>query len=136
MNRRSAIVGSLATAQAWAKPAPYFPAPDSQGGWRIAKAKRQPLLDRLFSYIQKSTTHGGSLVAHRGWLVYERYFGLGDRTATPNLASIGKSVTSIAAGFLMMEEPKRFPNGLDQKVCTPDYLAPRSTRSTRSRERR
>ena len=50
------------------------------------------------------------LVVHRGWLVYERYFGLGDREATPNLASVGKSVTSVAAGILMAEEPKRFPD--------------------------
>jgi CubicO group peptidase (beta-lactamase class C family) len=122
MNRRSAIIGSLATAHAWTKRAPSFPPADTQGGWRTARAKRQPLLDRLFGYIQKSTTHGGLLVVHRGWLVYERYFGLGDRAATPKLASIGKSVTSVAAGILMTEEPKRFPEGLDQTVCTPDYL--------------
>jgi len=88
----------------------------------MAKAKGRSSLDRLFGYLQKSTPHGGLLVLHRGWLVYERYFGLGAREATPNLASVGKAFTSVALGILVGEHPKWFPQGLDQKVCTPDYM--------------
>ncbi|HTM48388.1 MAG TPA: DUF5060 domain-containing protein [Bryobacteraceae bacterium] len=124
ITRRSAVAGTLAATRMAAKPSPYFPEPDSRGGWRTANTKRQAQLDRLFDYIGKSTSHGGLLAVHRGWLVYERYFGLGAREATPNLASVGKAVTSIAAGILIQEQPKRFPGGLDQKVCTPDYLPP------------
>ncbi|MGB2715813.1 MAG: serine hydrolase, partial [Vicinamibacterales bacterium] len=60
----------------------------------------------------------------RGWLVYERYFGRGHREATPNLASCGKSVTSIAVGILLAKRPDVFPNGLDQKIFTPRYFPP------------
>jgi len=42
-------------------------------------------------------------VVRRGWLVYERYFGKGHREAIPNLASCGKSVTSIALGILLAD---------------------------------
>ena len=109
----------------------YFPPPDSQGGWRkpdkpeeirrlagIDKGK----LDEAFEFIRGSTRNGGLLVVRRGWLVYERYFGKGHREATPNLASCGKSFTSIAVGMLMAEHPDLFPDGLDQRVFTPTYF--------------
>jgi CubicO group peptidase (beta-lactamase class C family) len=108
-----------------------FPPPDGQGGWRavnraddvrhvagIDRAK----LDDTFEYIKGSSKNGGLLVVRHGWLVYERYFGLGHREATPNLASCGKSVTSIAVGHLLGSRPELFPQGLEQKVFTPDYL--------------
>ncbi len=109
----------------------YFPSPDSHGGWRTLKDadeirrvagmdKRK--LDEAFAFIQGSTKHGGLLVLRNGWLVYEDYFGLGHREATPNLASCGKSFTSIAVGILMAERPELFPDGLDQKVFTPRYF--------------
>jgi len=79
-------------------------------------------LDGAFAYIQGSTKHGGLLVARRGWLVYEKYFGRGHREATPNTASVGKSFTSIAVGILIAERPDLFPDGLDQKVFTPKYF--------------
>jgi CubicO group peptidase (beta-lactamase class C family) len=79
-------------------------------------------LDAAFERAKESTKHGGLLVAHRGWLVYERYFGLGSREATPNGASCGKAFTSIALGILLGERPDLFPDGLDQKVFTPRYL--------------
>ena len=113
--------------------AAYFPPPDSQGGWRTATdadAMRRMAgmdkkkLDAAFEFIQGSTKNGGLLVLRRGWLVYEDYFGLGHREATPNLASCGKSFTSIAVGILMAEHPDLFPDGLDQKVFTPDYFPP------------
>jgi CubicO group peptidase (beta-lactamase class C family) len=108
-----------------------FPPPDTQGGWRkleTADEVRQVAgmdkaqLDAAFAYIQGSTKNGGLLVLRRGVLVYEDYFGLGHRDATPNLASCGKSFTSIAVGMLLAERPELFPEGLDQKVFTPTYF--------------
>jgi CubicO group peptidase (beta-lactamase class C family) len=111
----------------------YFPPPDSQGGWRKLDSPEeihriagldQKGLDQAFEMIQGSTKNGGLLVVRRGWLVYERYFGLGHREATPNLASCGKSFTSIAVGILVDERPDLFPDGLNQKVFTPRYFPP------------
>ena len=81
-------------------------------------------LDEAFAYIQRGSKNGGLLVVRNGWLVYEKYFGLGHRDAAPNTASCGKSFTSIAMGILMDERPELFPDGLDQKVFTPKYLPP------------
>jgi CubicO group peptidase (beta-lactamase class C family) len=81
-------------------------------------------LDQAFEFIQRNTRNGGLLVVRRGWLVYERYFGLGHREALPNLASCGKSFTSIAVGILMHERPDLFPQGLDQRIFTPEYFPP------------
>jgi CubicO group peptidase (beta-lactamase class C family) len=109
----------------------YFPPPDSQGGWRIIAdlpggdqqlGIDRPKLDEAFAIAQQSTKNGGLLVIRRGWLVYEGYFGLGHREATCNLASCGKSITSIAVGILLAERPELFPDGLDQKVFTPAFL--------------
>jgi CubicO group peptidase (beta-lactamase class C family) len=72
--------------------------------------------------VKDSTKNGGLLVLRHGWLVYEDYFGLGHREAFANLASCGKSFTSIAVGMLMQEHPEWFPDGLDQKVFTPRYF--------------
>ena len=111
----------------------YFPPPDADGGWRTlddadeirrVAGMDRGRLDEAFDFIQGSTKNGGLLVVRRGWLVYERYFGLGHREATPNLASCGKSITSIAVGILMAERPELFPDGLDQNVFTPDYFPP------------
>ncbi|MGH7946656.1 MAG: serine hydrolase domain-containing protein, partial [Opitutaceae bacterium] len=111
----------------------YFPPPESKGGWRILGDADQirrvagmdkKKLDEAFAFVKGSTKNGGLLVLRKGWLVYEDYFGLGHRDATPNLASVGKSFTSIAVGILLDERPKLFPDGLDQKVFTKDYLPP------------
>jgi len=111
----------------------YFPPPDAQGGWRTVEGAEevrrvagmdQAKLDAAFAFIQGSTKNGGLLVSRRGWLVYERYFGRGHREATANLASCGKSFTSIAIGILMAERPELFPDGLDQKIFTPRYFPP------------
>ena len=106
--------------------AQYFPPPDSAGGWRARRPRAQALakLDRAFETAKGATKHGGLLVVHRGWLVYEKYFGRGGREATPNGASSGKAFTSIALGILLGERPDLFPEGLDQKVFTPRYLPP------------
>lgn len=109
----------------------YFPPPDAGGGWRRAESPDdvrrvggidRRKLDRAFEFIQESSKNGGLLVVRRGWLVYERYFGRGHREATPNLASCGKSVTSIAVGILVAERPDVFSEGLDQKVFTTKFL--------------
>lgn len=109
----------------------YFPAPDTVGGWRaldsaadvrLATGMDRTRLDEAYAYIKTTMPNGGLLVARHGWLVYERYFGLASREARPELASCGKSFTSLALGILMDERVDLFPNGLDQKVYTPDYL--------------
>ena len=111
-------------------PGDYFPPPDSAGGWRtvadfagIPQTNREKL-DVAFDFVRRTTKNGGLLVLRNGWLVYERYFGLGHRDATPNLASCGKSFTSVAMGILLQQMPDAFPEGLDQQVFTPDYLPP------------
>jgi|SRR5665647_560010 len=111
----------------------YFPLPDSVGGWRtltdnkrikqvtgIDKAK----LDQAFNFVRSTTNNGGLLVVRHGWLVYEKYFGKGQREAAPNLASCGKAFTSISVGILMSERPDLFPNGLDHKVYTTALMPP------------
>ena len=102
----------------------YYPPSDSAGGWRARKpdARQLAKFDEALECAKGSTKHGGLLVAHRGWLIYEKYFGLGCREAAPSAASCGKAFTSIALGILLGERPDLFPDGLDQKVFTPRYL--------------
>lgn len=109
----------------------YFPPPDAKGGWRTlqdAAAIRAKTgldvkkLDDAFEYTKQTTQHGGLLVVRHGYLVYERYFGRGDREALPELASCGKAFTTVATGILMKQNPKLFPHGLDEKVMSPKYL--------------
>jgi len=111
----------------------YFPPADSEGGWRVAvtaeAAARDAGLDKArleaaFDYVQQTSRNGGLLVARRGWLAFERYFGKGHAEAAPNLASVGKSFTSIAAGILLRERANYFPEGLDQRVWTSSFLPP------------
>ena len=115
-------------------PAPdYYPPPDSQGGWRsVTGAKEDQFraaagmdrkkLDEAFEYAQTTSQHGGLLVARHGWLVYERYYGRGNREANPDMASCGKAFTSISCGILLKEKHDQIPNGLDEKVFTEKYL--------------
>ncbi|MFB3825360.1 MAG: serine hydrolase domain-containing protein [Bryobacteraceae bacterium] len=120
MNRRQFAALPLAAA------APYYPPPDAAGGWRFRAPGAAALdkLDAAFERARGATKHGGLLVVHGGWLVYERYFGRAGREATPNGASMGKSFTSIAIGMLLAEHAESFPEGLDQKVYTVRYLPP------------
>src|SRR3981081_4702725 len=109
----------------------YYPPPDTDGGWRalqdtdkirkITSIDTQKL-DDTFQYIQQTSQHGGLLVVRHGWLVYERYFGRGNREALPELASCGKAFTSVAVGIMMKEKADLIPNGLDQKIFTPKYM--------------
>ena len=109
----------------------YFPKPDSEGGWRtlkdaarIRKTAGMDLerLDRAFEYAQRSSKHGGLLVARHGYLVYEKYYGRGNREANPATASVGKAFTSIACGIMLKEKRDQIPEGLETKVFNEKYL--------------
>ena len=109
----------------------YYPPPDAKGGWRTLKDPGKILkttgidtrkLDETFEYIQQTSQHGGLLVVRKGHLVYERYFGRGDREALPELASLGKAFTSLATGIMLKDKANLIPNGLDEKVFTSKYL--------------
>lgn len=109
----------------------YFPPPDADGGWRTLEQPSQirsvtgmdkPRLDGAFAYVQTTSQHGGLLVLRHGHLVYERYFGRGNRLANPNMYSIGKMFTSACCGIMLSEHKDRFPNDLAQKVFTEQYL--------------
>ena len=109
----------------------YFPPPDSQGGWRALKDAAQVRklagmdpgkLDYAFDYASRSSQHGGLLVVRHGYLVYEKYYGKGDREAIPAMASVGKAFTSIACGIMLHERRDRIPDGLETKVFTEKYL--------------
>ncbi len=123
--------GCCSSSQTKENQAGYYPPPDSLGGWRSLKdaasvreiADIDPVkLDEAFDFARTTTKNGGLLVLRNGYLIYEKYFGKGQREATPNLGSCGKSFTSIAVGMLMEEYPERFPEGLEQKVFNPAYL--------------
>lgn len=109
----------------------YFPKPDAEGGWRTLKEAQQirklagmdlSKLNQAFEYAQRSSQHGGLLVARHGHLVYERYYGKGNREANPATASVGKAYTSIACGIMLHEKKAEIPEGLETKVFTEKYL--------------
>jgi CubicO group peptidase (beta-lactamase class C family) len=109
----------------------YYPPPDSNGGWRTLKDDAsirktagidKNRLDEAFEYAQRSSQHGGLLVVRHGYLVYEKYYGRGNRMANPTMASVGKAYTSIASGIMLKEKHDQIPEGLDQKVFTEKYL--------------
>ncbi|HMD85841.1 MAG TPA: serine hydrolase [Terriglobia bacterium] len=109
----------------------YFPPPDAAGGWRTLNDPAQirkvagmdvRRLDEAFEYTERTTQHGGLLVLRHGWLVYERYFGKGNREADPQIASVSKAFSSIACGIMLKEKHDLIPQGLDTKVFTEKYL--------------
>ena len=118
----------------------YYPPPDSAGGWRsvvdapdskfrkVAGMDRAKL-DEALEFSKTSTQHGGLVVVRHGWLVYEKYFGRGNRNANPDMASCGKAFTSIACGIMLKEKHDLIPDGLDTKVFNERYL-PEAFRST------
>ena len=110
----------------------YFPSPDKDGGWRqppdTAKARETTgmdvaKLDQAFEYASRTSQHGGLLVARHGWLVYERYYGRGNREANPTMASVGKAFASAACGIMLDEFHQKIPQGLDTKIFTQEFLA-------------
>lgn len=109
----------------------YFPPPDQAGGWRTLSdaAKIRALagmdltrLDHAFEYEKETSQHGGLVVVRHGYLVYEKYFGKGNREAHPDMASIGKAFTSVSCGIMMSEKRSQIPEGLETKVFTEKYL--------------
>jgi CubicO group peptidase (beta-lactamase class C family) len=119
------LLGASALAQ------DYFPPSDNQGGWRtlsdpaqVRKVAGMDLhkLDQAFEYASRSSPHGGLLVVRHGWLVYEKYYGKGNREANPAMASVGKAYTSIACGIMLKEKHDQIPDGLETKVFTEKYL--------------
>ena len=111
--------------------ADYFPSPDSAEGWRtltdaaaIRKTGGMDLgrLDQAFEFEKETSQHGGLLVVRHGYLVYEKYFGKGNREAHPDMASIGKAFTSISCGIMLQEKRDQIPEGLDTRVFTEKYL--------------
>ena len=79
-------------------------------------------LDQAFEFTSRSTRNGGLLVVRHGYLVFEKYFGRGQRDANPDMASTGKAFTSIACGIMLQEFHDKIPQGLETKVFTPSYL--------------
>lgn len=119
--------GGLPRSQA----APYFPPPDSAGGWRTTKDAAQTRklagmdsarLEQAFDFTQRCTQNGGLLVVRHGYLVLEKYFGRAQRHVNPDMASTGKAYTSIACGIMLQEFPSRIPAGLDTRVFTEKFL--------------
>ena len=111
--------------------ADYFPPPDKDGGWRVPKDAKETRelagmepwkLDAAYEVTQRSTPNGGLLVVHKGYLVFEKYFGRASRNANPDMASTGKAFTSIACGIMLEEYKDKLPQGLDTKVFTGQYL--------------
>jgi CubicO group peptidase (beta-lactamase class C family) len=109
----------------------YFPPSDADGGWRtlqnaadIRKVAGMDVkrLDQAFEYAQRSSQHGGLLVVRHGYLVYERYYGRGNREANAATASVGKAYTSIACGIMLEEKRALIPEGLETKVFTKQFL--------------
>jgi CubicO group peptidase (beta-lactamase class C family) len=114
-----------------AQSADYFPPPDKDGGWRVltGAAKVRTLagmdlsrLDQAFEFEKETSQHGGLLVVRHGYLVYEKYFGKGNREAHPDMASIGKAFTSVSCGIMLKEKHDQIPEGLDTRVFTEKYL--------------
>ncbi len=46
-------------------------------------------LDQALEFQKETSQHGGLVVVRHGYLVYEKYFGKGNREAHPDMASIG-----------------------------------------------
>ena len=109
----------------------YFPPPDKDGGWRTLSdpAKIRAIagmdlsrLDMALEFEKETSQHGGLVVVRHGYLVYEKYFGNGNREAHPDMASIGKAFTTVACGIMLKEKHSEIPDGLETKVFTEKYL--------------
>lgn len=128
---RLALLLAAGAASALAASPDYYPPPDSAGGWRALHDAAQirkvagidaKRLDQAFEYTKRTSQHGGLLVVRHGWLVYENYFGRCHRDATPAVASVSKTFTSIACGVMLEDQRDRIPEGLETKIFTARYL--------------
>ncbi len=109
----------------------YFPPADKDGGWRVltdagkvrsTAGMDRSRLDQAFEFEKETSQNGGLLVVRHGYLVYEKYFGRGNREAHPDMASIGKAFTSVACGIMLKEQKAQIPDGLETRVFTEKYL--------------
>src|SRR4051794_37975892 len=121
----------VVTAFAFAETSDYYPPSDKDGGWRtltdaakIRKVGGMDLarLDQAFEFEKETSQHGGLVVVRHGYLVYEKYFGKGNREAHPDMASIGKAFTSVSCGIMLKEKHDQIPEGLETKVFNEKYL--------------
>src|ERR1039457_1352874 len=121
----------LGAAFGFAESGDYYPPADKDGGWRTVTDHGKPRkmagrdlsrLDQAFEFEKETSQHGGLIVGRHGYLVYENYFGKGNREAHPDMASIGKAFTSISCGIMMQEKRDQIPEGLETKVFTGKYL--------------
>jgi CubicO group peptidase (beta-lactamase class C family) len=128
---RLCLIAVVTSALGFAATDNYFPLPDKDGGWRaltdaakIRKLAGMDLnrLDQAFEFEKETSQHGGLVVVRHGYLVYEKYFGKGNREAHPDMASIGKAFTSISCGIMLQEKRDQIPDGLETKVFTEKYL--------------
>jgi CubicO group peptidase (beta-lactamase class C family) len=125
------LILALGGAIAFTEKGSYYPPADKEGGWRtLADAARVRAaagmdlsrLDQAFEFEKETSQHGGLVVVRHGYLVYEKYFGKGNREAHPDMASIGKAFTSVACGIMLKEKHDLIPDGLETKVFTGKYL--------------
>ena len=121
----------LGAAFGFAESGGYYPPADKDGGWRTLPdaAKIRSVaginlsrLDQAFEFEKETSQHGGLVVVRHGYLVYEKYFGKGNREAHPDMASIGKAFTSVSCGIMLKEKQDQIPDGLETKVFTDKYL--------------
>jgi CubicO group peptidase (beta-lactamase class C family) len=131
MTRTWLAIAMCTAAVCAAQNSAYFPPADKDGGWRTLKDAGQvravggmdpERLDWAFEYEKETSQHGGLVVVRHGYLVYEKYFGKGNREAHPDMASIGKAFTSVSCGIMLKEKHAEIPDGLDTKVFTEKYL--------------
>ena len=125
------LISTVTLVPGFAQSNGYVPPPDKDGGWRTLKdaAKIRSVggmdlsrLDQAFEFEKETSQHGGLVVVRHGYLVYEKYFGKGNREAHPDMASIGKAFTSVSCGILLKEKQDQIPEGLETKVFTEKYL--------------
>ncbi len=120
------VLSRLLLCLSFVKAQSYFPPPDKDGGWRVRTDSKAGMdlrrLDQAFEFEKETSQHGGLLVVRHGYLVYEKYFGKGNREAHPDMASIGKAFTSVACGIMLKDKHDQIPEGLDTRVFTEKYL--------------
>lgn len=118
---------------------PYFPPPESRGGWRVLADRRETAargvdpdgLEALADWnlsVQNTASLSPSPIAFLavvgGWVVAERYSPEGRADMATWIASIGKSVSSCALG-LWLEDGRRGLGPrleLESRVYHPDLL--------------
>ncbi len=120
----------------------YFPPPDNDGGWRTSSDTSQTTtlagmdparLDQAFEFTSRCTRNGGLLVVRRGYLVFEKYFGRGQRTRTPTWLRPARRSPALPAGSCCMNFTTRFPMGWRRKFSPRPFCPKRCRRTIRAR---